>query len=121
VENALRHARCGDMVRVSALASDETVSLVVEDRGAGIRPADRARIWRRFVRLDRAPGSVEAPAPGTGIGLAVVAELVRLHRGRVWVEDATPHGARFVVELPCAARGTIMDDDRDASSARMTM
>jgi len=121
VENALRHARCGDMVRVSALASDATVSLVVEDRGMGIRPADRARIWRRFVRLDRAPGSVEAPAPGTGIGLAVVAELVRMHRGRVWVEDATPHGARFVVELPCAARGTIMDDDRDASSARMTM
>ena len=40
---------------------------------------------------------------GTGIGLAIVRQLVDLHRGRVWVEPREYGGARFVVELPDAA------------------
>lgn len=99
VENALRHARCGGVVLVETAVSDSTVALIVEDRGAGIPRADRARIWRRFVRLERTDSGIASPAPGTGIGLAVVADLVRMQRGRVWVEDARPRGARFVVEL----------------------
>jgi signal transduction histidine kinase len=103
VENALRHARCGGVVQVSAVARETSVALVVEDRGPGIPPADRTRVWRRFVRLERTESDGESPVPGTGIGLAVVAELVRLQRGRVWVGDAEPRGARFVVELPRVA------------------
>jgi signal transduction histidine kinase len=39
---------------------------------------------------------------GSGIGLAVARELVELHGGRAWVEDARPRGARFIVALPLA-------------------
>lgn len=110
VENALRHARCGGVVQVATIARETTVALVVEDRGAGIPSADRTRIWRRFVRLERAGAGVEVPAPGTGIGLAVVADLVRMQRGRVWVEDADPQGARFVVELQRVSGDDTIDD-----------
>jgi signal transduction histidine kinase len=77
------------------------VQLRVEDRGPGIARSDRERIWERFVRLDRESMS---PVAGTGIGLAVVRELTRLHGGTAWVETPAEGGARFVVELPGAWR-----------------
>jgi signal transduction histidine kinase len=69
----------------------------VGDRGPGISPRDRERVFRPFVRLPRDAGSAVA---GSGIGLAVVARLAAQHGGRAWVEDAPGGGARFVVELP---------------------
>src|SRR5207247_9412347 len=69
-----------------------------------IPAADRERVWDRFWRLERDRGSAVA---GTGIGLAVVRELVALHGGRAWAEDgqngtlpAGGRGVRFVIELP---------------------
>lgn len=94
VDNATRYAARGQSVCVRAARADDRVRISVEDRGAGIPPRDRDRIWQRFVRLDTA-----RDVPGAGIGLTVVAELTEGMGGRVWVEDAEPHGARFVVEL----------------------
>ncbi len=71
----------------------------MEDEGPGIRPEERERIFERFAR-GRKSGS-RGDSLGSGLGLALVAEHVRLLDGRVWVEDrgAEP-GARFVVEVP---------------------
>jgi signal transduction histidine kinase len=71
----------------------------VEDEGPGIPAADRERIWERFFRLPRDRSSSVA---GTGIGLAVVRDLVRLQGASVRVESGAAGGARFVVELPPA-------------------
>ncbi len=76
------------------------VQIAVEDLGPGVPPEDRQVIFDRFARGGVAGrrGSSE----GVGLGLALVAEHVRLHGGRVWVEGRNDgrEGARFVVELP---------------------
>jgi signal transduction histidine kinase len=69
----------------------------VEDRGPGIPPGDRERIWEKFVRLERGD---PAHAGGAGIGLSVVRELASLHGATTRVEAADGGGARFVVEFP---------------------
>lgn len=100
VENA---ALYGEGVRRIAVDRVERcVRLAVEDGGPGIPPEERELIFERFSRGTSAGrrGSGE----GTGLGLALVAEHTRLHGGRVWVEPASERGARFVVELPLAAR-----------------
>jgi len=94
VDNATRYAARGESVCVRVACVGERVRIAVEDRGPGIPPRDRERIWQRFVRLDTA-----RDVPGAGIGLTVVAELTEAMGGRAWVEDAEPHGARFVIEL----------------------
>jgi signal transduction histidine kinase len=85
---------------VSLRRVEDTVHLAVEDRGLGVAREDRELIFDRFARgqLAGRRGSHD----GVGLGLALVAEHVRLHGGRVWVEDRTDgsEGARFVVELP---------------------
>ncbi len=98
VENASKY---GDgEVRVSLDRVDGLVQLGVEDNGPGVVPSERKLIFDRFHR-GRAGGR-RGRDSGSGLGLALVAEHVGLHGGRVWVEDrAGPTGgARFVVELP---------------------
>jgi signal transduction histidine kinase len=96
VDNARSHG--GGIRRMAVEAADGSVRLAVEDAGPGVAPDDRQRIFEPFVR-GRAAGR-RGSADGTGLGLSLVAEHVRLHRGRVWVEDRPGGGARFVVELP---------------------
>ena len=71
----------------------------MEDQGPGVPAALRERIWEPFVRFDRHPA-----VPGSGIGLAVVRDLVRAHGGECGLEDGASGGVRFMVELPGAAR-----------------
>jgi signal transduction histidine kinase len=100
LDNAVKYGPAGQTVTVGLGATGGQARLTVDDQGPGVPPGDRDRVWERFFRL---PRDREAPAPGTGIGLAVVRELVALHGGRAWVESAPDSGgARFVVEWPLA-------------------
>ncbi len=78
-----------------------SVRIEVVDAGPGVADDEKERIFERFTR---GTAQLARSAPkGTGLGLSLVAEHVRLHGGRAWVEDADPggpgSGARFVVEL----------------------
>jgi len=95
LDNARNYA--GGATSLRSERGPGAIRLVVEDAGPGLTEEERGRVFARFERgtLGR-KGSVR----GSGLGLALVAEHVRLHDGRVWIEDAAPTGARFVVALP---------------------
>jgi signal transduction histidine kinase len=97
IDNALRFAV--ERVTVAVIGSGQWAELVVVDDGPGIDPAERDRVFGRFVRLDE---HRSRPGGGAGLGLAIVKELVVAHGGTVTVGDAHP-GASFVVRLPLAA------------------
>jgi signal transduction histidine kinase len=97
VDNAVRFGPPGQTIVVRVWTRDGHVWLAVEDEGPGIAVADRERVFGPFVTASASSGS--------GIGLAVVRQLVDLHDGHVSIEDAPTGGARIVVRLP-AADGT---------------
>ena len=94
-ENAARHAR--GRVSLSVAEEDDEVRLRVEDDGPGIAPADRDRVFERFVRLDAARAR---DAGGSGLGLAIVAELVAAHRGTAVIGESALGGTLVEVRLP---------------------
>lgn len=94
LENALRHARGGHMIRLAGERVAEGVALAVTDDGPGIPEGLRGEARRRFVRLDPARSET-----GSGLGLALVEAVARLHGGRLDLEDARP-GLRAVLILP---------------------
>jgi signal transduction histidine kinase len=108
LDNAVKYGPRGQTVTVGMAATHENgsgprVRLWVEDQGPGIPAADRERVWEPYVRLDR---DAEGATGGSGIGLAVVRELVGLHGGRTWLEEArSGTGTRVVIELPAIASG----------------
>ena len=96
VDNALRYARGTVDVTLKAQGAQAVIS--VADDGPGIAPADRERIWDRFVRLD---DDRSRTSGGTGLGLALVRELVTAHGGTVSVTGSADWpGAVFIVCLP---------------------
>ena len=101
VGNAIRHATSAVVATVGSTETHAVFTVV--DDGPGIPAEHRYRIWQRFVRFDddraRATG-------GTGLGLALVREIVTAHGGGVRVGDATPGpGAVFAARLPLLNTG----------------
>ena len=93
--NALRYARKN--VRIDH-ARQNLYRLVVEDDGEGIPEVERASIFRAFTRLDT---SRNRETGGFGLGLAIVARIASLHRGRVVAGSSrTLGGARLALEWP---------------------
>jgi signal transduction histidine kinase len=94
--NALRYAR--QTVQISVVRERELYRVVVEDDGEGIPEGDRATIFRAFTRLDN---SRNRETGGFGLGLAIVARIATLHRGRVVAGDSAQlGGARLALEWP---------------------
>ncbi len=91
-----------------ALGAGEPVAhawIAVEDHGPGVPVEERTLIFERFARGSSA--GRRATSEGAGLGLSLVDEHVRMHGGRVWVEDRLDGepGARFIVELPAEEVG----------------
>jgi signal transduction histidine kinase len=99
ISNALNHALEGP-VMIRAWCDGAGVSLEVADRGPGIPEEELPRVWDSFFRGERARNS---PNRGSGLGLAVVRQLVELHGGRVDVESRLGEGTKFRVWLPGVA------------------
>jgi signal transduction histidine kinase len=97
VDNASRYAGGITSIHVCS-ASAGRVRIEFEDRGPGVPPEEREAIFGRFSRGDA--GLRAGSGSGTGLGLALAAEHIRLHGGRIWVEDGPSGGARFLIEIP---------------------
>ncbi|HSI51290.1 MAG TPA: response regulator [Ideonella sp.] len=96
LSNAFKFTHAGQ-VSVGLVAQDGMAVLTVADSGIGIAPDELPRVFERFHRVRGAQGrSFE----GTGIGLALVRELVRQHGGEVTVESQPGRGSAFTVRVP---------------------
>ena len=98
VSNAVRYSPENATIELAVCLRAGEIVFSVTDEGPGIPPEERDHVFDKFVRLRR---DRDVPG-GTGLGLAIAKNLVELHSGRIWVEDA-PRGARFLVAIPYEA------------------
>ncbi|MFZ1889370.1 MAG: PAS domain-containing sensor histidine kinase [Candidatus Binataceae bacterium] len=94
VSNAIKYG-AGRPVDIQLQTTDTQATLLVQDRGIGIPPADLARVFGRFERttLSRNYG-------GLGLGLYIASQIIEQHRGSIRAENRVNGGTRFVIELP---------------------
>jgi signal transduction histidine kinase len=95
VDNAVRHGN--SCVGIEVRSRNGKAILTVSDDGPGIAPAERTRVFERFVRLD---SDRARSGGGAGLGLAIVAEVVSAHGGTITVADRPDGGTAMVVSLP---------------------
>jgi NtrC-family two-component system sensor histidine kinase KinB len=96
--NALRYTPSGGTITVAAHGTERATRLEVTDSGPGIPSDMKDYIFERFVQY----GSEGFEKGSAGLGLSIVKEIVEAHGGRIFVEGANSHGARFIVEIPAA-------------------
>jgi signal transduction histidine kinase len=95
VDNAVRHAN--SLIAIEVSSRSGTAKLSLSDDGPGIAPAERTRVFERFVRLD---SDRSRSGGGAGLGLAIVAEVVAAHGGTVTIDDRPGGGTKMIVALP---------------------
>lgn len=95
LSNAVKYAN--RRITLSATAAGDLIDIAIDDDGPGIPSEEREQVFEAFHRLDR---SRDRTTGGFGLGLAIAAKAVRLHNGRISVEDSPLGGARFVLHLP---------------------
>lgn len=93
--NAIKYAcdRPDPRITVGGRDFGDEVRFFVRDNGPGIEPKYHQRIFGLFQRLDTSK-------PGSGVGLASAAKIMRLHGGRIWVDSVPGHGATFWLAFP---------------------
>jgi signal transduction histidine kinase len=89
--NAIEHSSSSGSITLFTEAKDGSVSIKVEDEGEGIQPTHRNRIFDPFFSTKEG---------GIGLGLALAAEVVRLHHGRMSFSSEVGKGSSFVISLP---------------------
>ena len=97
IDNALKYSAGPQAVTVRASEDDDELKIDVIDRGIGIVSTDIPHIFERFRQVD---GSSTREHGGTGVGLYLCAQLVRVHNGRIWVDSTWGKGSTFSFSLP---------------------
>ena len=99
VGNAIKYNRPDGTVRIRVgVEGGDTAVIAVSDEGIGIPEADLSRIFERFTRGANVAGKIS----GSGVGLAIVRQVVEQHRGSVDVQSAEGRGSTFTIRLPLA-------------------
>ena len=98
IDNAIAYTNNGGMIKISANQINRSVEISVNDNGIGISDKDMTHIFERFYRADK---SRSRETGGTGIGLAIVKELVNQLGGRIHVKSVPDKGSTFTFTLPC--------------------
>jgi PAS domain S-box-containing protein len=97
LSNAIKYSPDAETVEMDLSTSEEAVTVSVRDHGLGIPREQRDKIFDRFYRVS---GSKQKAIPGLGMGLYIVAEIVKRHEGTITVDSAAGKGSTFTVTLP---------------------
>ncbi|WP_322973880.1 HAMP domain-containing sensor histidine kinase [Lacticaseibacillus nasuensis] len=97
LDNAVKYSTTRQEIHISVSTDSDGVAIAVQDFGEGIAAADRARVFNRFYRVDKARSREKG---GNGLGLAIAKQLVEGYRGTISVDSALGHGSIFRVDLP---------------------
>lgn len=99
LDNAVKYSPPGSCIEIGALSKASGTEITVTDRGFGILKTDIKRLFERFVQLNY-PEHIEYREKGSGLGLSIVKEIVRLHHGKIKVRSEYGQGSTFTVILP---------------------
>ncbi len=96
LDNALAYTPAPGCIQLALEQKKNKIRITVSDSGPGVPDNEKERIFERFHRGEKA----RSDRGHFGLGLSIGAQIVKLHRGKLWVEDAAIGGAEFVIEVP---------------------
>ncbi|MDP4197527.1 MAG: HAMP domain-containing sensor histidine kinase, partial [Bacteroidota bacterium] len=97
VDNATKFSYENGVVKIGARKKGNMVEVTVKDTGIGIKPEDQSKLFNPFSQVDP---FLSKQYQGTGLGLALVKQIVRLHGGYVWFRSKPGEGSTFAFAIP---------------------
>jgi len=97
LDNALKYSNGDPVIQIGVTGNDDAVVLTVADKGIGIAPGYKNKIFEKFFRV---PTGDTHNAKGYGLGLSYVAHVVEKHYGQILVDSTPGGGTKFTITLP---------------------
>ncbi|MBW5445772.1 HAMP domain-containing protein [Cohnella sp. CFH 77786] len=101
LDNAIRYGKDGRYLGIQLTADEQSVNVIVKDKGKGIPPEHQAQIFERFYRVDRG-----RKGEGLGIGLAIVKDIAEAHQGSIEMNSTPNVETAFRIKLPHLIRAS---------------
>lgn len=99
LSNAIKFTPKGKKIEINVSDEKDLIKISVKDEGIGISEADVKNIFKEFYRVDN---PVNKEVKGTGLGLSLVQNIIKAHKGTIWVESKIGEGSSFIFTLPKA-------------------
>ena len=97
IENAVKYSNISPEIRISERFENQQFIFDIADNGAGIPLTERKKVFERFYRIG---SEMTRRAKGTGLGLYIVSQIIKAHRGTIQILDNEPQGTIFRITLP---------------------
>ncbi len=94
--NAIKFSPKESEITITCEKTYKSIKMTIQDQGPGVPDGEKELIFDKFNQSSR----TRTGAGGTGLGLAICAQIIEVHKGQIWVENAKPQGAAFKVLLP---------------------
>lgn len=111
LSNAFKFTKAGGVVKVELskcfIDSRRYAHIIVEDTGCGISKEEQAHVFERFYRAEQKQAATQV---GSGIGLNMVYEYVKLHQGKISLESEEGKGSRFFVDIPTDLKHALLQE-----------
>ena len=98
LSNAIDFTPKGEQIIIKTKEEADYIIVLIKDTGPGIPEAEKEDIWNRFHKVDKSRTRKDCKS-GTGLGLSIAREIIKLHQGKIWVEDAEEQGSVFGFKL----------------------
>jgi signal transduction histidine kinase len=99
LSNALKFSPPEEALKVDVTGRGDEIQIAIEDRGVGIKPEDKDKLFKKFSRLEQPQGQ---KIKGTGLGLYICRNMIEAQGGRIWVESEPGEGSTFFYTVPAA-------------------
>lgn len=96
ISNAIKYSQKTVKIQLSCKRQNKNVEIVVADEGRGIPKSERKNVFKRFYRFE---DEDTRTTKGTGLGLNLVQKIIERHGGSIRIEDNTPEGTKFVINI----------------------
>ena len=120
LSNAFKFTKVGGEVRVELskcfIDSRRYAHIIVEDTGCGISKEEQAHVFERFYRAEQKQAATQV---GSGIGLNMVYEYVKMHQGKVSLESEEGKGSRFIVDIPTDLKHALQQEAEQKASKQI--
>jgi signal transduction histidine kinase len=100
IDNAIKYSPKDQPIKIKIENQQNICSITFADYGTGIPDVDKKKVFEKFYRIGT---EATQKAKGTGLGLYLVHRIIKAHKGKIFITDNEPNGAKFVIQLKTVA------------------
>jgi signal transduction histidine kinase len=101
ISNAIKNTPAHGNITITLQKHETSVDIIIKDTGVGFTENEKAKIFKKFGKIERYGKGLDVDIQGSGLGLYISKKIIELHKGKIWIEsEGKNKGSKVIVNLP---------------------